>query len=363
MQVAAMILPTLITLFGCGAAQSTAVPAMAAMNRAEGAIAVADEPAAATKQPPEKLVIEGSLTLVVEEIGTIIGDLRHQVEGAGGRVLTEVVSGAETSWHAELTVRVPPDKVEALLGWLASHGEITDKRITGTDVSKTLFDQEIALGNLQATLDRLRALLAQGGLSMQDILSIEREMTRLRGEIETIKGEKRFLEDRVALATLNLSFSSREGAVFGAKAKLHLGPRFASLILIDPEGRQRTRLGGGFSLQFGPAPVTLDLDVFEESSESTGADPTNAVVATFGSYLYSDFLGRGQRTFLNPHIGFRMGYGYLGGSSFVLQGEAGVELLKTSYALVDASARITGFIDTDGADTAVIAGATALFAF
>ena len=54
------------------------------------------------------------------------------------------------------------------MSWIEKHGEITSKRMEATDVSRTLFDQDIALANL----------------TMQDILGIEREMTRLRGEID-----------------------------------------------------------------------------------------------------------------------------------------------------------------------------------
>ena len=48
------------------------------------------------------------------------------------------------------------------------------------------------------TLARLRALLDTGGLAMADILNIEKEMTRLRGQIEAIKGEQRYLRDFAA---------------------------------------------------------------------------------------------------------------------------------------------------------------------
>ena len=72
--------------------------------------------------------------------------------------------------------------MEAFLAWLAGQGDIVHKRIQGTDVSRTLFDQAIALENLQLTLDRMRKLLDKEGLLMKDILDIEREMTRLRGD-------------------------------------------------------------------------------------------------------------------------------------------------------------------------------------
>src|SRR5262245_30180648 len=162
-------------------------------------------PAPVATQIPEQLVIEGSLSVKVGEIGDIVPALRALVEQAGGRVINEVITGAETSWEAQLKLRLPPGKVEEVVGFLSRRGEITEKRITATDVSKQLFDQEIALKNLQTTLERLRQLMAQGGLKVPEILQIEQEMTRLRGQIEQIEGEQRFLKDSVALARLDIS--------------------------------------------------------------------------------------------------------------------------------------------------------------
>ncbi len=194
---------------------------------APAALVASAEPTAI--QLPEQLVIEGSLTVEVGEVADLISGLRAVVEQGGGRIITEEVSGAETSWRADLRLRLPPDQVDAVVAWLAGKGDILDKRINATDVSRTLFDQELALANLQATSDRLQAILAGPGLVMADVLAIEKELTRIRGEIEAIKGAQRFLRDRVALATLDIALRRRDGAVTIARAKFYPGVRATSL--------------------------------------------------------------------------------------------------------------------------------------
>src|SRR5262245_59552246 len=278
---------------GCGAGMAPHKSAQVAPGGPPAPASVATGGAPTTTQIPEQLVIEGTLTVEVEETTDVRPSLRALVEGAGGRVINEVVSGAEKSWNAQIKIRVPPNKVDDVVGFLAKRGEITDKRITATDVSKQLFDQEIALKNLRTTLDRLHELMKQGGLKIQEILQVEQEMTRLRGQIEQIEGEQRFLKDRVALATLDITMTRKEGAVTVAKAKVYPGVRGAALVLFDPGTRARTRYGVGFVLHTLLRANTLEVDVFQKEPNADGTSSANAVIATTGGAVYSDFLGAG----------------------------------------------------------------------
>lgn len=311
---------------------------------------------------PEALVIEGSVYVEVGEIKDIVPALRAQVEGAGGRVIAENVSGGEESWSATLKLRLPPDKVEPVITFLAARGDITSKVISATDVSKQLFDQELAIKNLRTTFDRLAKLMETGGLQVAQILEIEREMTRIRGQIDQLEGDQRYLKDRVALATLDIYLTRRDGAVEVAQAKVYPGARAAMLTLFDPGNRERTRFGAGFVLHTLFRNASLEVDIFQKERDEAGTDSSSSLIATFGGAAYSDFLGGGKRQFLNPYIGGRLGYGYLDSSRFVLQGEAGVELFKSTYVIVDVSARATGFIGKD-TDLGLVTAAGVSIAF
>lgn len=347
---------------GGAAAKSVSMsPAAVGATGASAPSVVASD--ATTTQIPEQLVIEGSMTVEVGEVGDIVPSLRTMVEAGGGRVITERVFGGETSWSATLKLRLPPEKVEGVVDWLAKRGDILDKSINATDVSRQLFDQELALENLQATSDRLQALLAQPGLGMNDILAIEKELTRIRGEIEGIKGSQRFLKDRVALATLDVSLRRRDGAITTvARAKFYPGVRATTLTLLDPAGRQRTRFGGSLVLHSVMRNHSLEIDLYEAAPAMSGGEAKAAVIATTGGAAYSDFLGGGHRRVLNPYLGLRVGYGYLDASKFVVQAEAGVELFKSRHAVIDASIRGTGLIGKE-TDAAVVAGTGVVVAF
>lgn len=308
----------------------------------------------------EHRVIEGWLEIEVERVAETAAAIRARVEGSGGRVIEEQVGGGATSRHGHVQVKIPPAEVDGFLAWIAKQGELRGKRIQSTDVSRQLFDQVIALDNLQRTMDRLRALLEREGLNMQEILAIEKEMTRLRGEIERIKGEQRFLQHKVALATLTIQLRQHEDAVElgeDAEAKLYPGPRLSMLYLLDAGGRTRMRLGGGAVVHLYER-TNVELDVFTDPD-----DTGTAVLATTGADLYSDFLGRGRRRFLNPYLGIRLGFGYLERSTFAFGAGAGVELYKNKYLMLDLNVRAIGLAGKGGVDTAVVAGTGVVVAF
>lgn len=317
-----------------------------------------------TLKIPEQLIIEGSARIDVRDVRAAALAIREEVTKAGGRVIDENLDGSTEAWSAHLKLRLPPDLLDGFFEFLASLGEVRAKKLTATDVSKTLYDQEIQLENLNLTLERLRKLLDGKGLTMGDVLSIEKEMTRLRGEIEAIKGQRNFLKDRVAYSTIDLALERTEGVVLRPEAKFYPGPRFVLMTLLgELDGRDRTRAGVGVTLQFPfaekapPIRTGLELDILTDS-DGTGT----GVIATTGVGVYSDFFGSGRRRFLNPYVSFRVGYGYFDASRFAIGGGAGVELFKHERVMIDFNMRAIALIGKD-TDTALVTGLGGVFAF
>lgn len=304
----------------------------------------------AEPRSPEQLVIEAWLEMQTEEVTATAAAVRRQVEAGGGRVVSENLIGPPgKASSAAMELRVPPGSANALLDWIGQQGVVESRRVLASDVSKQLFEQELAIQNLTLTMTRLQKI-AEGDIPMKDLLELEKEMTRVRGEIERIKGEQRFLVDRVQFATISLTLEREGGPVeFAPHARIHPGLRVAMLSLLDPEGRERTRPGGGVTIHVARY-MTLDLDIFPKRD----GGESRAVIATVGSALYSSFLGNGHRRFGNPYVGYRLGYGYLSDhSAFAVAGELGIELFKHEYLLVEAAARATAFLRSDNSDVAL----------
>jgi hypothetical protein len=83
---------------------------------------------------------------------------------------------------------------------------VAEKQITAEDVTEEFVDSQAKLHNLQRTELRLLQHLNQTA-RLSDILLVEREVNRVRGEIEQLQGRLRFLEHRIAFSTITLTLS------------------------------------------------------------------------------------------------------------------------------------------------------------
>ena len=121
---------------------------------------------------------------------------------------------------------------------------------------------------------------------------------------------------------------------------MYPGPQLATLTLFDPGMRSRTRVGAGINLRLQRY-ATFELQLFPSGN---GGD-SKAVLATFGSAMYSSYLQDGHRRYLNPYLGVRVGFGYLSDNGYpVIAAEAGVELYKHEYLVIDTAVRAIAYV-------------------
>jgi hypothetical protein len=87
-------------------------------------------------------------------------------------------------------------------------GIVVHRTIASEDVTEQFADLTLRLGNLQIMRTRLLALL-ELARTVEDRLAIERELTRVNGEIDAISGRLRMLRNLVDFATVQLQFTPR----------------------------------------------------------------------------------------------------------------------------------------------------------
>ena len=296
-------------------------------------------PGAPATDARQKLVVTGTIELSTEDVKATAAAIRAEAGRRGATIVTDKLNGARYGVSAQLQLRISPAEVDPFIAWLVDQGTVEASNLSANDVSRAYFDQELRLRTLRVTLDRLEKILAdRTAVPLADILAVEREMTRVRGEIEQLEGQHRYLADRVERATLEVHVLARGQILVGVpEQKFILLARGAGWRFVDDGFRHRDRLGGGVALVFGRR-FDLSLEVLP----SRGYDGRSTLFS-LGGALYSDFLGGGRRSFGNPYLGFRVGAGSLNNRSTLAYGaEVGVELVRLKYLLVDLTGRVMG---------------------
>jgi hypothetical protein len=285
----------------------------------------------------EMRTISGEVSAVSNDVTGLVDSIRAHTAELRGSVAREDVSGDAQHRQASMALRLPPPALAGFIDWLATRAVIDSSHVEENDVSRQYFDRDVAMRNLEVTLERLRELAAQPGAKLSDVMQVERELTRVRGELERLRGEQGLLADQVARATLAITLSMTPGLHAEPQLKFELCPHLTRLRLVDAGAHEADRTGGGVTLMFTRA-ASADFEVLAPR----GSD-SRSYLFTFAAGLYSDFLGGGQRRFGNPFIGLRLGGAKLNGmGAFAYGADAGIELVRYRTFLIELTGRAIG---------------------
>jgi len=199
------------------ASEADAAKAMAPAPPPSAGSPVAQTPPGSVAIPAERKVIRnGSLSLEVRRLDEALSAIRAATEKAGGYVTNESqgkdVYGAR---QGSITCRVPAAALDKTLAQFQALGRVEGVNVTAEDITEQYFNLEIRLRNQRDLEARFRALLDKPGNKVSDLLQIEREMARVRGEVDELEGRKRFWDSQVSLSTLTVQLHEPRPAIVG----------------------------------------------------------------------------------------------------------------------------------------------------
>jgi hypothetical protein len=116
------------------------------------------------------------------------------------------------------TLRIPSSRFDAALAALRQFGRVTEESQNGEDVAAAVVDLDARLTNTRVTEKRLTEVLQRRTGDVGDVLEVEREIARVRGEIEQMEAQRKQLERRIEYATVTLEIVEERAAA------VNLGP-------------------------------------------------------------------------------------------------------------------------------------------
>ncbi len=150
------------------------------------------------------IIRTAALTLITRDFDKARASLdevlrRHR--GYIGELNVSTPVGAGRSFTA--TLRIPADQLDAALADLRKLGRAEAESQGGQDVTSQYVDLQARLANEKNAEVRLTDILQHRTGTLGDVLAVENEISRVRGEIERMEAERKTLSNQVDFATIN----------------------------------------------------------------------------------------------------------------------------------------------------------------
>ena len=181
--------------------------APAAPPSAEGAVAQSAQNVRFDKGSGDAMLIRhGVASLEVTKLDDALTRTRDKAAQFGGFVAnTAIKNGKEERPSATLEVRVPSAQFDALLGALGSLGKVESVTASVQDVGEEYVDMGARSTNAKRMEARLVEMLATRTGKLEEVLTVEQELRRVREEIERYEARLRYLERHASVSSLEIT--------------------------------------------------------------------------------------------------------------------------------------------------------------
>ena len=179
---------------------------------------------------PSMVIRNGSVSIEVDSIELAVAAVRQMATRLGGYVGNVSMSaGAYEVRSATLELKIPSPRFEEAMNTLSPIGKVESSNSTAEDVGEEYVDVNARMNNAKRLEDRLVTLLATRAGKLEDVLAVERELARVREEIERYEGRLRFLKTRAAMSTLSVTVHERAPLVSPNPGTSVIGEAFKSM--------------------------------------------------------------------------------------------------------------------------------------
>lgn len=221
-----LILISLLLLFGCSSNDSSGSQADYDMSASQDAMSeseigeinneVADfsiEPTDPTAPDMErlseatrKIIYNAYLDLEVKQYLDVVQSIEQTVNEMNGYIVSNQTSRLDDQLHeGHLQLLIPQESLELFFDFLEANDQIliNHRELTGEDVTDQYVDLATRLDSREQLENRLLTFMEEAETT-EDLLNISRDLANVQYEIESIKGQMNYIDNRSDLATVEL---------------------------------------------------------------------------------------------------------------------------------------------------------------
>ena len=154
-----------------------------------------------------KIIWNASLSMYVEDFAKSTGEIESIARQMGGKVSNKSFNKSSEYIYGTIVLMIPSEKLQQFIKDIEKAGKIGSSNITSEDISDQYYDLKARLETKKKQEARLLSLLDREDNKLEDILKLEQELARIRGDIESMEGRKRFWDKQVSYSTVTINIT------------------------------------------------------------------------------------------------------------------------------------------------------------
>jgi hypothetical protein len=175
------------------------------------------------------IIRTGTANVQVDSLDRGIAQVRALAARVGGIIgNTSISGGTDQERHASIELRVPSQNFDAALTGLSPIGKVQHVNVTAQDVGEEYADVTARVANARRLESRLLDLLDRRTGRLEEILNLEREVARVREEIERYEGRLRYLRTRASISTLTITLHEPNAVIGTPRGERPIRDAFAT---------------------------------------------------------------------------------------------------------------------------------------
>lgn len=157
----------------------------------------------------QKLIKKASVRLETKNADELIKNINSQISSLKGYTSSLNQSKYDGYLTVDTNVCVPAEKLEEFIDFLEKTGTITSKNIEALDVTDNYTNTESQIKALETEEKALLGILAKCE-TVQDTMSVQERLASVRGELESLRVQKKNYDQRIAYSEILISISEVE---------------------------------------------------------------------------------------------------------------------------------------------------------
>lgn len=214
-----------------------------ASQKAEGGTTLNTESFSTPKLPEgRKLIRNITMQVETEEFDRMISGVNAKLSELGGYTEQSDISGTSLNYrgqpiprYANITARIPDDKLDRFVGAVSDSGNVTNKSESTQDVTLQYSDMESRKKSLEIEQERIWQFLEKAE-SIDTVITLEQRLSDIRYQLESMESQLRLYDNQVDYSTVYLniaevtSYTPAAPESAGTRMKNGLAKNFESLI-------------------------------------------------------------------------------------------------------------------------------------